>query len=63
MNQVLPTFCKVGQLPPDQDETTIGLNPSKDHILLILKSIYKKRVFPAKKYAYFATKGGNFPFL
>ena len=48
MNQVLPTFCKVGQLPPDQDETTIGLNPSKDHILLILKRIYKKGSFLQK---------------
>ena len=36
MNQDLPTFCKVGELPPDQDETTIGLNPSKEFISLII---------------------------
>ena len=32
-----------------QDETTIGLNPSKDHTLLIPKSISKKRDFCAKQ--------------
>ena len=32
----LPTFYKVGELPPDQDETITGLNPSKEFISLII---------------------------
>ena len=46
------------------DETTINLIPSRDLILIILKTIYKKIwVFPAKKYLFGHKKVGKFLIL
>ena len=63
IDNVTPTMCACRVWTfSGQDEITIGLNPSKDHILAIPKSIYKKGYFMLK-YAYLATKSWKFSVL
>ena len=46
------------------EEATIGLIPSRDHILIILKIIYKEKwVFPTKNMLIWPVKGEHFPFF